>query len=603
MSGRIILSLAIHNHQPVGNFPHVFEAAFRQAYLPMVEALERHPRIRVAMHYSGPLLDWLEESQREFFPRLKALVAGGQVELMTGGYYEPILAIIPDPDKDGQVRMMTDYLRLRFHTRATGFWLAERVWEPHLAKPLAAAGVEYIIVDDTHFTAVGLREDELTGYFVTDEQGATVKVFPSRKRLRYLIPWQSADDVLAYLRSALRVAGGTGRDPVLVMGDDGEKFGLWPGTYALCWEQGWVESFFRAVEAAEEWLVTMPPGEAAAMPAAGRVYLPTASYEEMMEWSGGFWRQFLVKYPEINTMYQRMLRTSRKVHAMPPGPGRRLALVDLWAGECNCPYWHGVFGGIYLPHIRRATFGHLIAADVRAEQNRRAAGTGADLDGDGAPDVELVSPAMLLAVDPDEGGGVVEWHWRAEQINLANVVSRRPEAYHRQLLGPSPDAPASGVETIHTTRVRVKEAGLHRLLIYDRYRHASFLDHFFDSQVTMEAFAGGEYQELGDFVAGSYRPALSRSRGGVAVSLTRDGSVGGEPRLPLRVEKRLALSVRTSTLRVTYRIHNPGDARVTARFGVERAWAVTDPQASLWIDDPPAPAREARARPGAHGGR
>ena len=602
MSGRVILSLAIHNHQPVGNFSQVFEMAFRQAYLPMVEALERHPHIRLAMHYSGPLLDWLEGSQREFVPRVGALVARGQVELLSGGYYEPILAIIPDADKDGQIRMMTDYLKRRFHARATGLWLAERVWEPHLAKPLAAAGVEYLIVDDTHFTAAGVREEQLTGYFVTEEQGATVKVFPSRKRLRYLIPWQSPGDVLAYLRTFLSPDHGSRiPDPVLVMGDDGEKFGLWPGTFALCWEQGWVESFFHAIEAAGEWLVTMPPGEAAAMPAAGRAYLPTASYEEMMEWSGGFWRQFLVKYPEINTMYQRMLRTSRKVHALRAGSRRRRALVDLWAGECNCPYWHGVFGGIYLPHIRRATFGHLIAADVRAEQNRRVAGTIADLDGDGAPDVELVSPAMLLAVDPDEGGGVVEWHWREEHINLTNVVSRRPEAYHRQLLEPSPDVTASGAETIHTTRVRVKEPGLHRLLVYDRYRHASLLDHFLDPRVTMEAFAGGEYQELGDFVAGSYQSAVSRSRGGVAVSLTRDGSVGGEPRLPLRVEKRLALSVRTSTLRVTYRIHNPGDARVTARFGVETAWAVTDPQARLWIDDQPAPAREARARPGAHG--
>ncbi|TMJ05835.1 MAG: DUF1926 domain-containing protein [Bacillati bacterium ANGP1] len=609
MSNRLILSLAIHNHQPVGNFPHVFEAAFRQAYLPMVEALERHPRIRVAMHYSGPLLDWLEESQREFFPRLKALVAGGQVELMTGGYYEPILAIIPDPDKDGQVRMMTDYLRLRFHTRATGFWLAERVWEPHLAKPLAAAGVEYIIVDDTHFTAVGLREDELTGYFVTDEQGATVKVFPSRKRLRYLIPWQSADDVLAYLRSALPVAGEIGRDPVLVMGDDGEKFGLWPGTYALCWEQGWVESFFRAVEAAEEWLVTMPPGEAAAMPAAGRVYLPTASYEEMMEWSGGFWRQFLVKYPEINTMYQRMLRTSRKVHAMPPGPGRRLALVDLWAGQCNCPYWHGVFGGIYLPHIRRATFGRLIAAEARADraphrmvrgQRRRVGSTIADLDGDGAADVELVSPAMLLVVDPGEGGGVVEWHWRAERINLTNVVSRRPEAYHRQLLQHPSDEPAPGAETIHTGRVRVKEPGLDRLLVYDRYRRAAFLEHLLGPQVTVDAFARGEYQELGDFLTGSYRPAVSRSRDAVAVSLSRDGSVELVRPLPLRVEKRLTVDARRSELLAFYRLHNPGDAQTAVRFAVETVWAVTDPGARLWIDDQVASARETRARQRAH---
>ena len=254
MSGRVILSLAIHNHQPVGNFSQVFEMAFRQAYLPMVEALERHPHIRLAMHYSGPLLDWLEGSQREFVPRVGALVARGQVELLSGGYYEPILAIIPDADKDGQIRMMTDYLKRRFHARATGFWLAERVWEPHLAKPLAAAGVEYLIVDDTHFTAAGVREEQLTGYFVTEEQGATVKVFPSRKRLRYLIPWQSPGDVLAYLRTFLSPDHGSRiPDPVLVMGDDGEKFGLWPGTFALCWEQGWVESFFRAIEAAGEW--------------------------------------------------------------------------------------------------------------------------------------------------------------------------------------------------------------------------------------------------------------------------------------------------------------------------------------------------------------
>src|SRR3989442_12443744 len=302
MSNRLILSLAIHNHQPVGNFPHVFEAAFRQAYLPMVEALERHPRIRVAMHYSGPLLDWLEGSRGSFFQRLRALGAGGQVELMTGGYYEPILAIIPDPDKDGQVRMMTDYLRRRFHARATGFWLAERVWEPHLAKPLAAAGVEYLIVDDTHFTSAGVREERLTGYFVTEEQGATVKVFPSRKRLRYLIPWRSPDEVLAYLRTFLSPDPGSRiPDPVLVMGDDGEKFGLWPGTFALCWEQGWVESFFRAIEAAGEWLVTMPPGEAAAMPAAGGGGLPTGSCGEMRGGCGGVWAAILGKDPEINT--------------------------------------------------------------------------------------------------------------------------------------------------------------------------------------------------------------------------------------------------------------------------------------------------------------
>lgn len=166
-----VLSLAIHNHQPVGNFPHVFEAAYAQSYLPMLRALERHPKVRVAMHYTGPLLDWLEGAHPEFFPLLRALVERGQVELMTGGYYEPILAVIPERDRAGQIRKLTTYLQRRFGARPKGLWLAERVWEPHLAGSIAAAGVEYTIVDDAHFLAAGMRPQDLTGHFVTEEDG------------------------------------------------------------------------------------------------------------------------------------------------------------------------------------------------------------------------------------------------------------------------------------------------------------------------------------------------------------------------------------------------------------------------------------------------
>jgi alpha-amylase len=620
MPGQVILSLAIHNHQPVGNFDHVFEAAYQQAYLPMVGALEHHPRIRLALHYSGPLLDWLEQWHEEFFPRLRALVARGQVELMTGGYYEPILPIIPDPDKDGQIRKLTAYLRRRLDARPRGLWLPERVWEPHLPKPLAQAGVEYTIVDDTHFLAAGLREQDLTGYFVTEEAGIPLKIFPSLKRLRYLIPWQSPDEVVAYLRAAL--AGPGTEAPVLLMGDDGEKFGLWPGTYALCWEQGWVEKFFAAVEAASNWLLVLPPGEAAERHSAGRVYLPTASYDEMMEWvlpadravefaeikhrleeagdpaarylRGGFWRQFLVKYPEINTMHKRMLRASRKVHAMRAGPRARKALDELWAGQCNCPYWHGVFGGIYLPHIRRATFGHLIAAEALADQGRQATRVLADLDGDGADEIELTTPTAVATIDPRDGGGLVEWQWRAARINLVNVLTRRPEAYHRQLQHVSvSESPGQGVETIHTPRVRVKEPGLDGLLSYDPYRLASFLDHVLAPDVTPEAFARREYQELGSFVTAAYQPTFPRLRGGVAVALVCEGTVTVDSRLrPLRIEKQLSLATRGPELVASYRLHNPGTERLEVRFGVETVWAVTDPASVIRIDGRTAPARE-----------
>ena len=78
---RLALSLAIHNHQPVGNFDHVVAEATERAYAPMIAALERHPRIRLALHYSGSLLDWLKIHRPDLLQRIRALVTRGQVEI------------------------------------------------------------------------------------------------------------------------------------------------------------------------------------------------------------------------------------------------------------------------------------------------------------------------------------------------------------------------------------------------------------------------------------------------------------------------------------------------------------------------------------------
>ena len=124
---QITLCLAFHNHQPVGNFPWVFENSYRASYLPMLETLERHPDVRVSLHYTGPLYDWFEQNQPKFLERLAALVERNQVEMLTGGYYEPILPAIPESDRLGQIRKMTDFVTNRLGSPPTGLWLAERV--------------------------------------------------------------------------------------------------------------------------------------------------------------------------------------------------------------------------------------------------------------------------------------------------------------------------------------------------------------------------------------------------------------------------------------------------------------------------------------------
>src|SRR5260370_41415677 len=386
----IHLGLLFHNHQPVGNFPWVFQQVFEQAYLPFIEALERHPRVRLSLHYTGSLLDWLSEAHPDFLQRIAALARRGQVEMVGGGYYEPILPSIPDQDKVGQIRKLSERVRNDFDAEVSGMWLAERVWEPGLPRLLREAGIEWTILDDVHFKNVGLEDSDLYGYYATEDQSPILKVFATSQAMRYTVPWRAGQETIDLVRS-LATSGG---ERIVVMGDDGEKFGSWPGNHEHCWghdgRSGWIEEFLNALEQNSSWLHTTPLGEYARDHVAiGRVYIPTSSYIEMTEWAlpprksytfgqllhklqeahdqellqfmrGGFWRNFLVRYPEVNNQHKKMLRVHDAVYAAVAS--EVLGLSSLWKSQSNDTYWHGLFGGIYIGHGRSSIYHHLIKA-------------------------------------------------------------------------------------------------------------------------------------------------------------------------------------------------------------------------------------------------
>ncbi len=155
---------------------------------------------------------------------------------------------------------------------------------------------------------------------------------------------------------------------------------------------------------------------------------------------GGFWRNFQVKYREINDLHKQMLRASAAVEALPEGPVRDRATDHLFQGQSNDCYWHGVFGGIYLSHMRLATFEHLIAAQDAADRAGREQGlpvdgiAAIDADLDGVPELVVTSPGQSLVIKPSEGGGIGSWDIRASRHALLSILRRRPEAYHAKLV-------------------------------------------------------------------------------------------------------------------------------------------------------------------------
>ena len=508
--------LGVHNHQPIGNFDFVFEKAYDQSYRPFLEAMEKHPKLHWNMHATGILWEWLERHHPEYLDRVAEQVRLERLEILTGGYYEPILPALQDVDKIGQIQKLTRYIRQRFKVKPKGMWLAERVWEPHLTRILHDCGVEYTLVDDTHFLTTGMTEDDMTGSYLTEEQGVTLRLLPIRKDLRYAIPFKDPGETLNLLRRFATPSG----HKALVMFDDGEKFGLWPDTQDHVYRDGWLEKFLTVLESNSDWISCSRISDyLGATAPLGRVYLPTTSYYEMSEWTlpaasqeslheaskalssngskaakqflrGGFWRNFLTKYEESNNLHKKMLWVADKVHraadlngSMPAklNAKQQKMLDALWAGQCNCAYWHGVFGGLYLPHLRQALYKELISAEQQADKalNQTAITVKeADFDKDGLKEVLLESPEQNIYLSPHSGGSLFEWDLRARGINMINVLTRRAEGYHKQLLehARSPH-PESGVRTIHDG-VRVKEPALEKRLYTDWYRRASLLDHF-----------------------------------------------------------------------------------------------------------------------------
>lgn len=610
------LALVIHNHQPIGNFDGVFEQAYQDSYRPFLDLLSEFPGLAITLHNSGSLLEWLVEHRPEYLDQIRELADRGQVEVIGGPFYEPILASIPQRDRIGQIQLYSKYLENLFGQPVRGMWVPERVWEQSFARDLADAGIEYMVLDDSHFRAAGHTPEELTSYFLTEDEGRLLKIFPVSEPLRYAIPFDDVHKSIDILREQYE------RNPnsVAVFGDDGEKFGTWPGTKEAVFEEGWLRNFFQLLQDNSDWLKVSTLAECVEnhMPA-GRTYLPDSSYREMTEWvlpadrqekllsirkqkeendpdwpelsnfvRGGFWRNFRNKYPEANEMYSRMLGISVRLEKLAEADTHREyadrlaeARTALYRGQCNCSYWHGAFGGLYLPHLRHAVYTHFIAADTILEEVERAMQPPAarasddhwvkidaeDFNLDARPEVRLAGDKLVAFLAPAQGGHLYELDVRGIRHNLLATLNRRPEIYHeaiRQAANPDGDNDGLNAASIQG-EIRCKQPDLDQKIAYDEWPRKALIDHFLQPGLSLEDFRAGK-GHVSDFHTGLYQSLLRRSRERVEVSLARRANLSS---YSVQVTKSVTLDAsKGGSLVIRYEMEDL-PAGMPLHFGVE----------------------------------
>jgi alpha-amylase/alpha-mannosidase (GH57 family) len=521
------LLLGLHCHQPVDNFHHVLYEAIEKSYHPFFEVASGFPEFKFSVHYSGWLLEFIRDKAPETFSLMQTLSQNGQIEFLTGGYYEPILASISSKDRIAQIGKLNSFIEEHFNQSPKGLWLTERVWDSVIIKDVASLGVEYVVVDDYHFISSGFDKERLNGYFITEDEGVKLKIFPINKELRYTMPFAKPDKVCDYLESIAEDDISAG-----VIFDDGEKFGIWPETYEWVYEKGWLKEFIQKSLANDaikpmlyrEYLEVAKPISLA--------YLPITSYIEMGGWSlkgedanilhkmqsvcedsfdietiekflkGSVWKNFLVKYYEANKIHKRYIDLSRD----------RIDNVDylesLYKAQTNDALWHGVFGGTYLPNLRDNAYRFIIDCE-NIKYFEQTAMEVKDISCDGFDEVKCVSGNLITIFDSKVGGQLIEFDIRDRSFNLQNTMSRYYESYHQKIMDFTPktdeifdieeEIVEEAIATIHGDD-SVDLSEYQEVLNHDWYTKNSFIDHVSDVNISLSKFSSCKFDEYGDFV-------------------------------------------------------------------------------------------------------
>jgi len=559
------LVLCLHMHQPVGNLPEVVDRITREVYRPVIGVLERHPGISVNLHISGSLLEGFQARHADLIPKLKELVATGRLEMMSGGFFEPVLVEWSEEDRDGQLNKMAGWLKEKLGVEPVGAWLAEGVWGPSLCGSLSRAGLRYVPVEGSFFLQAGVVPAKLNGHYVTDQAGNLISVLPTCPDLARLLPHASMDELFGYLR---RVAN-RAEDVTLTLAADLETWPKLTGGVA-----GYLEQLFTRLEESHAWVHTLTGrAQLERQSPKGRVALPPGTPADLGGWSlpgnarkeffrekaqlgqrydaakllpffrGGSWASYRVRYGEVNLMYRKNLSLGRRLRRKGSQPSSRSVQERLWRAQCSTGQWHGTRGGLHLPHLREAIWRELLAAEAELRSGQSEVELlREDADADGQTEVLVGHPQLTFMVSPHYGGACLEMGLPGFGKNLADVLTRRDEE-------------------INGTSVTVT----------DWYERHLFQDHLFARGTTVEQLAGGHYPELGDFILQPFQLRGMRQTGNrVTLEMQRDGGLYRMgTRQPCLLQKTYALDAIEGLVEVSYQITNTGTLPLEAVFASE----------------------------------
>jgi hypothetical protein len=433
MAAKISLVLGSHAHIPYGADTGEFEKIYANLLKPFLCGLSKYPQIQAALHYSGVLLHWVERSHPELFMSIEDMMARKQIELLGGGFYEPMLPIIPLQDKIGQIELLTTYLRKQFGKRPLGCWVPTFAWEQNLVSPLAACGMNFTFLGERQFA---LAEGAVTNGTATgggayapclcEDQGKLITVFPVLQSMETSLAGGKRISALLEdfcKRHAQETELFAAIFPPRVSADQGEAA-----------DRAW-NRFFEDLSRCEHFAETVMPGKLVK----NLKGLQKLSFSDSSVNADHVSpRRFIIAHPEAGRIYAKMVFTNVLINQLRGDKSRKdSAHEELWKAQDSSLFCRIDRQGLHNHMLRNAAYGALLGAERITREKVKFAPSLVpfDFNMDGAQEW-LFQDTKINSYVQSLGGGIFELDYLPKAWNYLNTCGGRL-AFSDRLLPPA----------------------------------------------------------------------------------------------------------------------------------------------------------------------
>lgn len=531
------------------------EQQYSSVLKPLISYLYNNPTSFFSFSFSGPQLEWLDKNHPEFLQLLKELVARKQVEILGGGYYNPVFPLLSPVDRTGQIDLLTSDIRRITGKRPRGMSILSSAWDHSLVPCFQNCGMEWVHLD----SSIIPPKSRLYLPLILNEQGKTLKVLPSYRNLDSVLQKElSADAYLSLLikqaEKASRSGSYVGPAQERVVFINAEVSYMEPLVMS-----GWIEELYKACrqEFSAKARFCLPTEYLHRAEDFVPSYINTGLREDIAKWSSVSYEpvenkssfsltvnNFLLTYKRFRSLYNRQVFISMLISACHGDKARKSAARQaLWkaqTGEALICSPEGIFAN---SAMRQTSYKHLTEAEkyIREASVFKESVTSFDYNADGHNEYICAMEKYTACISP-----------HAAEINELNIMHN------------------TGNYADNLSRIEKFDK------VSDNYERGLFIDHVFDKA------------EFAD-----YKKGLPTGCGIFSRVLFKETEFNGQKKeiklkgegtysnlnLPVSLRKRYLMN--SNGFSVQYVLKNEGPIAFKGNFVVESNFAQTEFSAAV----------------------